>query len=61
MAIMGRKKRAIAQGWNAINKQRDEESEKQKEKVGKEKEKEISPEEHKERIRKLKEIGLLKD
>ena len=25
MAIMGRKKRAVAAGWNAVNKQRDEE------------------------------------
>ena len=36
MAVMGRKKKAVAAGWNAINKQRDEESKKLQEKAKKE-------------------------
>ncbi len=57
MAVLGRRKRAIAQGWNAINKQREEVVEKLKN--GKE-EKKISQKEHEERLKKLREIGLLK-
>lgn len=57
MAVMGRKKKAVAQGWNAINKQRDKEN-KPKESN---KEKSISKEEHEERIKLLKQLGLIKD
>lgn len=56
MAVMSRKKKAVAQGWNAINKQREE--------VNKPKEFErepISKEEHEERIKLLKKLGLIKD
>jgi len=58
MAIMGRKKKAVAQGWNAINKQRDEES-KGLQKTTKQEEK-VSEEEHAERIKLLKSLGLVK-
>ena len=58
MAVMGRKKRAVAQGWNAINKQRDQESKK----ITKQSEKkdEVTKEEHESRIKMLKELGLVK-
>jgi len=56
MAIMGRKKRATAQGWGAIDEQR-KEANKNKELE----KKEVTEEEHEERIKKLREIGLLKD
>lgn len=59
MAIMGRKKRAVAQGWNAINKQRDQESKKIIEQS--EKKEEVTREEHEAKIKMLKELGLLKD
>lgn len=55
---MGRKKKAVAQGWNAINKQRDEES-KGLQKTTKQEEK-VSEEEHAERIKLLKSLGLVK-
>ena len=54
---MGRKKKAIAANWNAINKQRDEESKKTQ---GKDKKEEITPEEHQKRIQLLKDLGLVK-
>lgn len=54
---MGRKKRAVAQGWNAINKQRDEEAKKTQQES---KSTEVSKEEHEARIKKLKELGLIK-
>jgi len=57
MAIMGRKKKAVAAGWNAINKQRNDKS---KSLTEKEEKKEVSPEEHEERLKKLREIGLIK-
>ena len=56
MAVMGRKKKAVAAGWNAINKQRDEESKKLQEKA----KKEDTPEERAEKERILREAGLLK-
>lgn len=54
---MSRKKKAIAQNWDAIDKQR-EEANKPKEESKKE---EITPEEHKKRLNILKNIGILKD
>jgi len=57
MAIMGRKKRAVAQGWNATNQQRDEETKKSQTETKKE---ELTPEEHEARIKMLKELGLVK-
>ena len=53
---MGRRKQAVAQRWNAINKQRAKDIAKEENK-GK---KEISEEEHEKRIQKLKELGLIK-
>lgn len=58
MAVMSRKKRAIAQGWEATNKQRDEEAKKSQTETKKE---ELTPEEHEARIKMLKELGLVKD
>jgi len=58
MAIMGRKKRGIAAGWDAKNKQRDEESKRLKGES--DKKEEISPEEHERRIKLLKDLGLVK-
>lgn len=58
MAIMGRKKKAVARGWEAINKQRDEESRKLK--VESEKKEEVTSEEHEKRLKLLKELGLIK-
>jgi hypothetical protein len=60
MVIMGRAKKAVGQNWKAVNEQRDKERAKQKEESGQEKSKEITPEEHEERLRKLKKLGLLK-
>jgi hypothetical protein len=57
MAIMGRKKRAVAQGWNATNQQRDEDAKKSQTETKKE---ELTPEEHEARIKMLKELGLVK-
>ena len=54
MAVMSRKKKAIAQGWNAINKQRDKTDQQIETK------KEVTKEEHEERIKKLRELGLIK-
>ncbi len=59
MAVMGRQKKAVAQRWNAINKQRDEEGKKSREET--EKKEEVTEEDHKERLKLLKEIGLVKD
>lgn len=56
MAVMSRKKRAVAQGWKAIGEQRNKEDN-----PVKAEEQKISEEEHQERIRKLKELGLLKE
>ena len=53
---MSRRKKANARGWDAINKQREEES---KPKEIKKKE-EINEEEHQKKMNMLKEIGLLK-
>lgn len=58
MAVLGRKKRAIAQGWNAINKQRGDESKKLQEST--KKDEKVSEEEHEERIKLLKSLGLVK-
>ena len=58
MAVMGRKKKAIGQAWNAVNKQRDEESRKLKEST--KKDEKVSEEEHQERIKLLKSLGLVK-
>jgi hypothetical protein len=55
MAVMSRKKRAVAQGWKAIDEQRNKENS-----SSEIKEKKISEEEHQERVKKLKEMGLLK-
>jgi hypothetical protein len=55
MAVMSRKKRAVAQGWKAIDEQRNKENSQEKSD-----EKKITEEEHQERIKKLKELGLLK-
>ena len=60
MAVMGRRKRAVAQGWNAINKQRDEETKRKEEEFKEKHGKEVSFDEHEERVKKLKEIGLIK-
>lgn len=51
---MSRKKKAVAQGWNAINKQREKEGQSEEVK------KEVTEEEHEERIKKLRELGLIK-
>ena len=53
---MSRKKRAVAQGWGAIDEQR-KEANKPKE-IEK---KEITEEEHEERVDLLKKIGVLKE
>jgi len=58
MAVMGRRKKAVAQGWNAINKQRDEGAKKSREEI--EKEEQVTEEDHKERLKLLKELGLVK-
>jgi len=55
MAVMGRKKKAVAQSWNAINKQREKAN-----KSEEQEKKEISPEEHEKRVEVLKRIGLIK-
>ncbi len=60
MAIMSRGKKAVAQGWNAVNKQRDEQTKKGSEEFKENSKKEITEEEHEKRLEKLKEIGLLK-
>lgn len=57
MAVMSRRKQAVAQGWEAINRQRDEQN-KQNEKEPKKKE--ITEEEHKARLEKLRALGLIK-
>lgn len=56
MAIMSRKKQAVAQGWKAIEKQRNKDNQ-PTEKQGKE----ISEEEHKKRIEILKGLGFMKE
>lgn len=55
---MGRKKRAVARGWEAINKQRDEESKKLRGET--EKKEEVTTKEHEARIKMLKDLGLVK-
>jgi len=52
---MSRGKKAVAQGWNATNKQRDKERE-----IKNQEKKEIDKEEHEKRIKALKKIGLIK-
>jgi hypothetical protein len=59
MAVMGRRKRAVARGWEATNKQRDEEHKKNREEA-KSKEKKVSDEEHAKKVKILKEMGLIK-
>ena len=44
MTVMSRKKKAVSSGWNAINKQRDDEAKKLQEQV--KKDEKISEEEH---------------
>lgn len=61
MAIMGRKKRAVKQGWNALNKQMEEKAKREQQKFEEKNKKEITEEEHKKRLKMLKEIGILKD
>jgi hypothetical protein len=56
MAIMSRKKQAVARRWEIIDSQRDKENEPIKEKE----EKLLSDDEHKKRLEVLKELGLLK-
>lgn len=56
MAVMGRRKKAVAQRWNAINKQRDEANKSQENKE----EQAVSKEDHEERVKKLRELGLIK-
>ncbi len=51
---MSRRKKAVAQGWNAINEQRDKANSQSEIKQ------EISNEEHEERLKKLKELGFIK-
>jgi hypothetical protein len=57
MAVMSRKKRAVAQGWNAINKQRDEASKTPEKEETTQK---VSEEEHQKRLKILKDLGLVK-
>lgn len=56
MAVMGRKKKAVAAGWNAINKQRDEETKKLQEQSKKEE----TAEERAEKEKILRDAGLIK-
>lgn len=58
---MGRRKQAVAQGWNAKNKQRSEEVKKNVEAFKEKNKKEISKEEHQKRIEMLKKLGLIKE
>ena len=58
MAIMGRKKKAVARGWEVINKQRAEESRRVQEAT--KKDEKITAKEHETRVKILKEIGLIK-
>lgn len=55
MAVMGRRQKAVAQSWGAIDKQR-KDANKDKEMESKE----VSPEEHEKRIELLKKIGIIK-
>jgi hypothetical protein len=55
MAVMSRTKRALGNSWNAINKQRERDN---KSEITKEKP--LSQEEHEVRIKKLRELGLIK-
>lgn len=54
---MGRKKKAVAAGWDAINKQREVENKLAK---GEDKKESISKEEHEARLKLLKDLGLVK-
>ena len=56
MAVMSSKKRAIAQGWETINKQRLKEAQ-----ANKIEEKPVSEEEHNERVEMLRKLGILKE
>ena len=60
MAVMGRTKRAVAQGWNAKNKKRDQESKKTIEQPENKDKEKVTKEEHEARIKMLKELGLVK-
>ena len=53
MAVMGRKKQAIGKTWAFKNSQKEV-------KIKEVEEKPISEEDHKERLKKLKELGLIK-
>ena len=56
MAIMSRKKKAIAQRWGATNQQRETERLKKE----KDMEQRVTPEEHERRIKMLKDLGIIK-
>ena len=56
MAIMGRRQKAVAQGWGAVG------NEREKKNKSKEMEtEEVSDEDHKARIETLKKLGLIKE
>ena len=59
MAIMSRRKKAVARGWGATDAEREKKFKEEKERM-KEKEKKVTKEEHEKRVKKLKEIGILK-
>jgi hypothetical protein len=56
MAVMSRKKKAVAQRWDSISSQRDKGNQSVKDE-----DKPIDEEEHKKRVEILKSLGLLKD
>ncbi len=56
MAVMSRKKRAVAQGWKATDEQRNKENS-----PSEIEEKKIGEEEHNKRVELLKNLGLLKE
>ena len=58
MAVMSRRKRAVAQGWEATSKQREEGTKSQEQNS---KNEEISEEEHQKKIDLLKGLGLIKE
>ena len=59
MAVIGRKKKAVATRWNAINKKRNDADKKNKEET--DKKEQITKEEHEERIKMLKELEVIRD
>ena len=56
MAVMSRKKKAIAQGWKATDEQRNKENQ-----PTEKEEQTISDEEHNKRVEMLKSLGIMKD